>query len=78
LNAPKRTDGGQRSVEPRTISVAAHEFGHLIGNKDEYQAEGECRGRDPINTGTIMDNNTDNVPARMMQRFADNIGSNVV
>jgi hypothetical protein len=58
--------------------VTAHVFGHLIENKDEYRADDECRGRDSINTGTVMDNNTDNVPARMMTCFANDIGSNVV
>ncbi|MGC2307379.1 MAG: hypothetical protein WA461_03170 [Nitrososphaeraceae archaeon] len=62
--------------------VAAHEFGHLIGNKDEYRDDARCRGRVPINTGTIMDDNTGenifDVPSDMMTRFANDIGSNVV
>ena len=60
-----------------TGAVASHEFGHMIGLVDEY-ADGNCPGRTPVNTGTIMDNNTNTIPARLLQRMADNIGSNVV
>lgn len=60
-----------------TGAVAAHEFGHMLGLVDEY-ADSNCPGRSPVNTGTIMDNNSNVVPARMMTRFANNIGSNVV
>jgi hypothetical protein len=58
-------------------AVAAHEFGHMLGNPDEYQRM-NCPDRDPVNTGTIMDNNSNNVPSRLMQRLADNVGSNIV
>ena len=60
-----------------TGQVAAHEFGHMFGLLDEY-VDDTCPNRSPVGTGTIMDNNSTNVPARMMQRFANNIGSNVV
>lgn len=60
-----------------TGGVAAHEYGHMHGLVDEY-VDGNCPGRSPVNTGTVMDNNSNNVPARMMTRFANNIGSNVV
>ena len=60
-----------------TAGVAAHEFGHMLGHPDEY-TDANCPGRNPINTGTVMDNNSVNVPARLMQRFADNIGSDVL
>ena len=60
-----------------TGAVAAHEFGHMLGHPDEY-SDGNCPGRDPVNTGTVMDNNSANVPARLMTRFVNNIGSNVV
>jgi hypothetical protein len=60
-----------------TGAVAAHEFGHMLGHPDEYTAA-NCPGRSPVNTGTVMDNNSNNVPARLMTRFANNIGSNVV
>jgi hypothetical protein len=59
-------------------NVAAHEFGHMLGLVDEYSEPAVCPNRNPVNTGTIMDNNSNNIPARMMTRFADNIGSNVV
>lgn len=59
-------------------SVAAHEFGHMLGLVDEYSEKSVCPNRNPVDTGTVMDNNSNNVPARMMTKFADNIGSNVV
>lgn len=58
-------------------AVAAHEFGHMLGHVDEYQ-DNTCPGRSPVNTGTVMDNNSNTVPARLLTRFADNLGSNVV
>jgi hypothetical protein len=60
-----------------TGAVAAHEFGHMQGNPDEYP-DTRCPTRNPVNTGTIMDNNSANIPERMMTRFANNIGSTVV
>jgi hypothetical protein len=60
-----------------TAAVAAHEFGHMLGHPDEY-GDPNCPGRNPVNTGTIMDNNSANVPARLMARFAANIGSSLV
>ena len=45
----------------------AHEFGHMLGNQDEYD-DSECPDRSPVNTGTIMDNNSINIPARLVQR----------
>ena len=58
-------------------STAAHEFGHMHGLVDEY-TDDDCPDRDPVNTRTVMDNNSNNVPARMMTLLADNIGSTVV
>ena len=60
-----------------TGGVAAHEIGHMLGHEDEYQAS-NCPNRSPVNTGTVMDNNSNNVPARLMSGFASNIGTNVV
>ena len=57
--------------------IAAHEFGHMLGNPDEY-TDSACTSRSPVNTGTVMDNNTNTVPARLMSRFASNIGSNMM
>ena len=58
-------------------AVSSHEFGHMIGNPDEYTSA-TCPSRSPVNTGTIMDNNSNNIPARLLQGLANNIGSNVV
>ena len=60
-----------------TGNIAAHEFGHLIGLPDEY-TDSRCPARNPVNTGTVMDNNSNNVPRRMMQTIASNIRSSVV
>ncbi|WP_328868666.1 immune inhibitor A [Streptomyces sp. NBC_00287] len=60
-----------------TGGVAAHEFGHMLGHPDEY-TDSNCPTRNPVNTGTVMDNNSANVPQRLMTRFADNVGSSVV
>jgi hypothetical protein len=49
----------------------------MFGLVDEY-ADSLCPGRSPVGTGTVMDNNSNHVPARFMTRFADNIGSSVV
>jgi len=55
-------------------STAAHEFGHMLGLPDEYAAA-NCPGRSPVNTGTIMDNNSTFIPQRLVQWVADEIGS---
>jgi hypothetical protein len=60
-----------------TGAVVAHEFGHMLGNPDEY-SDPNCPNRSPVNTGTIMDNNSTNIPSRLMQILADTIDSNVV
>lgn len=60
-----------------TGAVASHEFGHMIGNADEYSIA-TCPARSPVNTGVIMDNNTNNIPSRLLQGIVNNIGSNVV
>jgi hypothetical protein len=60
-----------------TGAVASHEFGHMLGDPDEY-TDPACPGRSPVNTGTIMDNNTNNIPSRLMQRLANEIGSGFV
>lgn len=59
-----------------TGAVASHEFGHMIGNPDEY-TDANCPNRSPVNTGTIMDDNSNNIPARLLQGLADNINSSV-
>lgn len=60
-----------------TGAVAAHEFGHMLGNPDEYQ-DAACPSRNPVNTGTIMDNNSPTFVDRLFQRLATDIGSSVV
>ena len=60
-----------------TGNVAAHEFGHMHGNPDEY-TDAACPMRNPVNSGTVMDNNSNTVPARLLQRLATNVGSNIV
>lgn len=59
-------------------STAAHEYGHMHGLVDEYSETAVCPGRSPVNTGTVMDNNSTNLPSRMMDRFATNTGSSVL
>lgn len=64
-----------------TGATAAHEFGHLLGLKDEYQPTNpmECPIRNPVNTGTIMHVNTSTCfPMRLMNVFANNIISQIV
>ncbi|MFT3877487.1 MAG: hypothetical protein QM708_13850 [Propioniciclava sp.] len=50
-----------------TGNVAAHEFGHMLGHPDEY-ADSTCPGRNPVSTGTVMDDNTETV-ARLYNRI---------
>jgi hypothetical protein len=73
---PARSNAGLWDTAD-TGDVAAHEFGHLHGNVDEY-ADDACPSRNPVGTGTVMDDNSDNVPARLMQRLADNVGSEII
>ncbi|MCK6211584.1 hypothetical protein KZX45_13620 [Georgenia sp. EYE_87] len=48
--------------------VASHEFGHMLGHPDEY-ASTACPSRSPVNTGTVMDDNTETVQ-RLYNRIA--------
>lgn len=41
-----------------SADVASHEFGHMLGLVDEYTSA-LCPGRTPVNTGTVMDDNTE-------------------
>lgn len=54
-----------------TGDVASHEFGHMLGHPDEY-AESSCPTRSPVNTGTVMDDNTE-VVQRLVQPFCDRL-----
>ena len=58
-------------------AVASHEFGHMLGNPDEYTS-GTCPDRSPVNTGTVMDDNSNNIPLRLLQRLSDDLNSNIV
>jgi hypothetical protein len=49
--------------------VASHEFGHMLGWPDEY-ASAACPNRSPVNTGTVMDDNTE-VVLRLCRPFCD-------
>lgn len=49
-------------------NVAAHEFGHMLGNADEY-LDSRCPNRNPVNTGTVMDNNVGPALQRHVNRI---------
>lgn len=51
--------------------VASHEFGHMLGHPDEYSSS-TCPSRSPVNTGTVMDDNTE-VVRRLCVPFCDRI-----
>jgi len=53
--------------------VASHEFGHLLGHPDEYEEDDVCPDRSPVNTGTVMDDNTE-VVSRLCRPFCDRLG----
>lgn len=55
-----------------TGDVASHEFGHMLGHPDEY-TDRNCPGRSPVNTGTVMDDNTE-VVERLCRPFCDRHG----
>jgi hypothetical protein len=48
-----------------------------LGNVDEYAAA-NCPNRSPVNTGTIMDNNSNVIPSRLLTAFATRVGSTIV
>jgi len=52
--------------------VASHEFGHMLGHPDEYAAT-NCPDRSPVNTGTVMDDNSEAVQ-RLCRPFCDRLG----
>jgi hypothetical protein len=57
-----------------TGDVASHEFGHMLGHPDEY-SDSNCPARSPVNTGTVMDDNTE-VVERLVQPFCNRHGLN--
>jgi hypothetical protein len=74
---PARSNMGTWDTQD-TGAVAAHEFGHMIGNPDEYSEPDRCPNRNPVSTGTIMDNNSNTIPARLLDRVAANVQSSVI
>ncbi|MCD9195284.1 twitch domain-containing radical SAM protein [Streptomyces albireticuli] len=48
--------------------TAAHEFGHMLGNPDEY-LDSSCPNRNPVSTGTVMDNETGPALQRHVNRI---------
>lgn len=59
-----------------TGDVASHEFGHMLGNPDEY-SDSNCPARSPVNTGTVMEDNTEAV-RRHVQNMCKLINENSV
>ncbi len=55
-----------------TGDVASHEFGHMLGHPDEYASD-SCPKRDPVNTGTVMDDNTE-VVERLVRPLCHRLG----
>jgi len=60
-----------------TGDVVAHEVGHHLGLKDEYQ-DPSVPTRTPVNTGTVMHNNTGPAVERHYEGICGNIGKEVV
>jgi hypothetical protein len=56
--------------------VASHEFGHMLGHPDEYR-DPQCPDRSPVNTGTVMDNNSV-VVRRLVDPFCQALGQHAV
>lgn len=46
--------------------VRAHEFGHMLGQVDEYYENPTCHNGNPVNTSTVTDNNSNIVSAIIM------------
>jgi hypothetical protein len=55
----------------------AHEFGHMLGNADEYP-DAACPGRTPVNTGNVMDVVTGPVIRRQVDFLCDALGNGTV
>lgn len=68
---PRRSDMTNWDTED-TGDVASHEFGHMLGHPDEYST-GECPSRSPVDTGTVMHDNTE-VVERLVRRFCERLG----
>lgn len=57
--------------------TAAHEFGHMLRNVDEYP-DPACPGRTPVNTGTVMEVVTGPVARRHVEFLCDALGDGTV
>jgi hypothetical protein len=77
---------GQVSLRERSQTMARQEFAFevrecIYGWSAGFQQTWShilVRIRlDPVDTGTIMHDDSNNVPQRLVQRFADNVASNV-
>lgn len=55
----------------------AHEFGHMLGNADEY-ADPACPNRSPVDTGTVMAVVTGPVAQRHVDFLCDALGDGTV
>jgi hypothetical protein len=71
---PERSNRTTWDTEDDRLT-AAHEVGHMFGHPDEYE-DPACPDR-VVDLSTIM-GEAGVVPARLMTRFAENIGSSVV
>ncbi len=56
--------------------VASHEFGHMLALVDEYKSA-TCPDRSPVNTGTVMDDNTE-VVERHVEHLCRLLNQNAV
>ena len=56
---------------------AAHEFGHMLGNRDEY-TDPACPGRTPVNTGSVMHVVSGPVAKRHVDFLCDAVGDGTV
>lgn len=54
--------------------AASHEFGHMLGMKDEYP-DSACATRSPVGTGSVMDTNSGPVSNMHIQRVCAGIPS---
>ncbi len=59
-----------------TGDVASHEFGHMLGLVDEY-SDSVCPARSPVNTGNVMDDNTE-VVERHVEHLCQILNENAV
>lgn len=56
--------------------VASHEYGHMLGHPDEYDSD-TCPARNPVNTGNVMDDNSE-VVERLVEPFCDRLSQDTV